>query len=305
MEWYIWLIIGLSGAVLVLVVAAIFGIALFLVHELSYPKRYGLEESLNCDIDKGILHEQLGWQHHPLTLTMKDGYEIHGDFYPNDFDKILVFVHGYTWTRYGGLKYANYFYRKGFSLYLYDQRSHGENIHQDVTMGYKEAIDLHEIIQILRKKYGKDVRIGLHGESMGAATAILEMKHEEDNLAFVIADSPFASLDDLMKFKAKQMHVPHLILIVSDHYLYRNHHYHFKDVEPIKSLVASKVPLLLIHGDSDTMIPLSQSEKLYKAREENTTLHVFKGVEHTLSYQTYPLDYNMVVDTFMKQNNLC
>ena len=303
MKWYFSLLIALA-AILFLALVALLVLSFVLVHTLSHPRRYTLKETWDCDVQKSLFNHQQEWPHQKLDLTMEDGYLIHGDLYPNDPKKILIFVHGYTWTRYGGLKYASWFYDHGYTLYLYDQRSHGENVHQDVTMGYREEKDLHTIVKEMRKRFGPEAKIGIHGESMGAAVSLLEMQHQEDNLAFVIADSPFASLRELMAFKCRQMHVLPLVLPFSDLFLHLLHRYRMQDVEPKEAFASSTVPLLLFQGDADTMIPVSQSQELYRIRMQNTLLHLFPGVEHTLSYQTYPKEYDQVVEQFMKQFHL-
>ena len=303
MKWYYSLLIALA-ALLFLALVALLVLSFVLVHTLSYPRRYTLNETWDCDVQKGLLHHQEAWPHQELDLTMEDGYLIHGDLYLNDPKKVLIFVHGYTWTRYGGLKYASWFYDHGYTLYLYDQRSHGENVHRDVTMGYREEKDLTTIVKEMRRRFGPEAKIGIHGESMGAAVSLLEMQHQEDDLAFVIADSPFASLRELMTFKCRQMHVLPLVLPFADLFLHLLHHYRMQDVEPKKALASSIVPLLLIQGDADTIIPVSQSQELYQMRTRNTLLHLFPGVEHTLSYQIYPKEYDQVVEQFMKQFHL-
>lgn len=297
MKWYVLFLIIFGSVFLFLLLIYVF-LCLFLSHHLSYPKRYSLKETLDCDIQKGLVKEQLEWKKEEMNLTMKDGYLIHGDYYPNHPNKLLILVHGYTWTRYGGLKYAPIFYQKGYSLYLYDQRSHGENLHKDVTMGKKEADDLHEIILHFRKLLGTDAEIAIHGESMGAAVAIEELKYPDD-LSFVIADSPYADLKELLQDKCHQYHLPTLVILGIDLSLRIFHHYSLKDVSPIASLKQSKTKLLLLFGDKDTMVPPHHEQELCQARKENTLLHSFPNVEHTLSYQTYPLEYQSVVESFL------
>ena len=63
------------------------------------------------------------------------------------------------------------------------------------------------IIAYVRQIFGQDCVIGLHGESMGAATALLTLKYETPD--FVIADCPFADSKLLFaQWLKRNLHIP-------------------------------------------------------------------------------------------------
>lgn len=302
MEWY-WILLIVIGSLFILFLLLCFIAGSYFVHLLSYPKLYDRKACYEVDLEKKLYDSSvLNWKKETMDITMHDNYVIHGDFYPQDPKHIVIFAHGYTWAREGSIKYAKYFYRHGYSLYLYDERGHADNKKSPCTLGYKESQDLHEICQYLIRKYGNDIEIGLHGESMGGATVLLELKHEkEDHLAYVIADSPFADMKELMKYQIHFYHAPSFLVKFADLNMILFHHYSMKQVRPYEALRDSKAPVLLIQGTNDTFIPPSHTEYLAKMRNENCERVLFKGAEHTQSYQTDPKRYEETVDAFLNR----
>ncbi|MDD6240978.1 MAG: alpha/beta hydrolase [Eubacteriales bacterium] len=304
MAWYLILLIVIASLLLFLFLSST-GVCSYFVHLLTHPIRYERDFCLKTDLDKKVIDEEvLTWKKEDCPISLKDGYTLQGDYYPGTGKGMVIFAHGYTWTREGSLKYAKLFHALGYSLYLYDERGHGDNKRTKVTLGYKESEDLHQVVQYFRKKYGKDWKIGLHGESMGGATVLLEMKHQEDDLSFVVADSPFASMKELMRYQITKYHLPSFLADSCSPLLKLTCGFSYKDVEPIESVRQSKVPLLLIQGDKDTFIPPNHTKEIYEARKERTTLHCFPNVDHTDSYHSYPKEYEETEKSFLEENGL-
>ncbi|MCI1734264.1 MAG: hypothetical protein LKM30_00800 [Bacilli bacterium] len=105
----------------------------------------------------------------PIVFTMTDGYSIHGDYnlVPNS-RKFCLLLHGHGTSREGALRYALLFYELGYSTILYDERSHGDNIHKEVTLGYQESKDLLEIIPQVYQNLRKGHRFRLAGRLHGS-----------------------------------------------------------------------------------------------------------------------------------------
>jgi len=304
MAWY-WIFLIVLAAILVLFAIFVAVVAHYFVHLLTHPAVYSRDYCLDVDLEKKVISpEVLTWKQENLLIPMEDHYSIHGTFYPGSQDKLIIFAHGYTWTREGSLKYAQLFHRLGYSMYLYDERGHGDNKRQAVTLGYQESKDLHQIVQFFRKRYGPSLWIGLHGESMGAATVLLEMKYKEDNLSFVIADSPFARMGELMRYQIKKYHLPSFLADCCNPFLKMKYGFSYRDVEPIESVKQSTVPLLLIQGDHDTFIPPYHTKEIYEARKENTTLKYFPNVDHTDSYHHYPKEYEKTMMDFLSEHHI-
>lgn len=61
-----------------------------------------------------------------------------------------------------------------------------------------------EVVSWLRERVGQRGLVGIHGESMGAVTALLYAgAHPDDGADFYIADCPFASFDEQLAYRLK------------------------------------------------------------------------------------------------------
>jgi len=295
----IFLVILLSIILFLLILIII--VSTMMVHKLSYPIRYDTKYTHQIDADKGLLEGIEVLKRDKIELKMRDNYIVHGDISltdDKDNKKWIIITHGYTWTREGSLKYAKIFYKLGYNALIYDNRSHGENVHQDVTMGYKEAKDLDEIITYVIKNYGNDVYIGLHGESLGAAITLMSLKYKRENVKFVIADSSYSSLNDLVKYQITLYHLPRIILPMCSLLLKILHGYYIKDINVVEDVKNVDIPVLLVHGDSDTFIPKDEAYKLHKAIK-NSELKLYKGCDHTQSVIKFPKEYSEMISDFL------
>lgn len=302
MAWYyILLIVIASLAVLLLLIFFVF-IPIFLVQYMAYPKRWSREESHKTDYDNGLLQGEEKLERTPFTLKMSDGYLIHGDISLNeDKKKFVILCHGYSVNREAELKYALLFYSLGYSIVIYDHRSHGDNKHKDVTMGYKEAKDLHEIICYIKEKYGEDIFLGLQGESMGAAT-VLQVVQYKDKIDFICEDCAYSDINKLFSYLIRHMmHLSPFFIPMCDFYMRLFHGYHMKDASPLTYVKGCKIPLLITHGESDTFIPCGHADDIYQAFSGYKEIHKFPNTEHAESLKDNRDEYRKIVTDFVRR----
>lgn len=302
MAWYYVLLIVLAVIVVLLLLVCFAVIPMFLVRYMSYPKRYTRKESHENEKQHGLLVGEEQLSRTPFTCKMEDGYIIHGDISLNgDSKKFVILCHGYSVNRECSLKYAMMFYRLGYSIVLYDHRSHGDNLHKDVTMGYKEAHDLHEIISYVKRNYGEDIFLGLQGESMGAAT-ILQLVQYHDSIGFLAEDCGYSSIRKLFAYLIRhQMHLSPIFLPMCDWYMKLFHGYHMKEASPLTYIQGCTIPLFVAHGESDTFIPKEHSEDIFQAFSGYKVKHLFPGAEHACSAQSDPVRYEQVLSDFVRK----
>ena len=302
MDWWIILIIVLSSLLVIFLSFSFIagGIGL---HKLLFPETFNRKVCFDTDVEKGLIDEQVKtWEKKQVTFKGYNDYEIHGEITLHDPKKWVVFAHGYTWAREGGYKYMKLFDRLGFSMLTYDARGHGDNVKTAVTLGYFESKDLSKIIDSLREQYGEDIVIGLHGESMGAAT-VLETLNYQKNLSFIIADSPFADMRMLMKIQVKRfIPLPYLVYF-SDIILKMKYHFSMKDVQPRKSVIGIDTPILLIQGSGDTLIPPKHTQMIKEAGND-IELTYFPDVDHTDSYFSFTKEYEERELQFLKEHKI-
>ena len=155
-------------------------IGLLMMHYVSHPKRSTYQETKEREISHGHWGDYHNIPKEDWNITSFDGSLLHGYFLPNDSNKYVIITHGYTDTHHGSVKYANIYYDLGFNVYLYDIRFHGLNEHKKnyCTMGDAESKDLSAVIAAVYERFGSDIFLGIHGESLGAASSVLALEHK-------------------------------------------------------------------------------------------------------------------------------
>ena len=237
------------------------------------------------------------------TVEGYDGYILHVELLknPDDSGKYVIITHGYSDNRYGALKYAPTYLDLGFNCIIYDLRGHGENEKTITTYGVRESEDLLSLIADTRERYDVQM-LGLHGESLGAATTVTALNAAPD-IDFAVADCGFSDIEGVLKGGCRRAHVPTLLVDATDiaaNFLYG---YSLKQMHPIDSLDANMIPLLFIHGEDDYLIPPENSARMYDRTAGYREFHEIPGAGHARSVLTDPVMYEEIVKDFLSSYN--
>lgn len=235
-----------------------------------------------------------------ITLISHDGLKLKGEFLDNNSNRTMIFVHGITVSRIWSIKYIKMFYDRGWNILLYDQRRHGKSEGMFSTYGYYEKLDLDLWVDFVAERKGKNSIIGIHGESMGAATALqyIDINKYAD---FIIEDCGFCSLRELLMRKAKNISI-----ILYPFYYFASLEaklrakFIFSDIRPIDMVEKSKIPIMFIHGDKDDFIPCDMSVKMYEAKEVgDKAMYIAKGAAHARAIEVDKSSYEKEVFKFV------
>ncbi len=110
-----------------------------------------------------------------------------------DSEKWVILLHGVTLNHKSMLDLAYLYSRMGYNIILWDSRYHGKSEGRNVSYGYYEKHDLKAVVDYLRTKYGKGIKIGIHGVSMGAGILLSYACSVRDDCDFYIADCPYSN----------------------------------------------------------------------------------------------------------------
>ena len=215
--------------------------------------------------------------------------------------KVVVVCHGHTWNRINSVKYADIFYAKGYNIVIYDHAYFGKSDGEFTSLGDGERHDLNSVLDFVREKFGSDAIVGLHGESMGAATVLLELGLRKD-IDFVVADCPFSNtMSYYRQLCVKVTHLPSFPIVdIANSMSKRKFGYDFRNVSPISAVQQSDTPICFIHGTTDTFILPMHSEKMYHASKNPLSeLHLVEGAEHARSHVTDKEGYWDIVGNFV------
>jgi len=196
----------------------------------------------------------------------------------------VILLHGVGDNREGMFGFAELFLAKGFAVLMPDSRGQGESGGEFPTYGVKESDDVHRWFDWLKTKDHPRCIYGM-GESMGAAI-LLQAVEKETRFCAVVAESSFASFRQIAYIRVGQLigtgaWLGRVILrpAVELAFLYGRltRGVNLIDASPEKSVVRSRVPILLVHGLADHNIPAQQSERI---RAQNPSVITLWEVEH-------------------------
>ena len=189
----------------------------------------------------------------------------------------------------------------GHNVLLVDQRAHGKSEGRTITFGIKERRDVLSWIDYALDRFGSDVKITLYGVSMGAATVLMASGLDlPENVKGIIADCPYSSPRDIICKVAGQMGLPKWLawpFVKLGAKVYGG--FDVDEMDAARAVKDAKVPILIIHGESDGFVPCEMSD-IVAENPEFVTRHTFPGADHGISYLVDGERYKKLVTEYMQ-----
>lgn len=238
-----------------------------------------------------------------IDILSDDNLKLCGFYKDNNCHKLAILVHGYGSNHKELAPQAKIFEKRGYDLLAIDMRCHGQSEGTNLTMGEKESQDL--ILWVKKMlEFKRDYKILLYGISMGASTVCLTLGNENlTNVVLAIedcgydnADKEFSYVFSKSKFKFKFLYK------IFYNYTKKSQGLDLKKVDVVNKLKKSKVPILFIHGDSDTFVPTEMVYKLSSQIPENRShLYIAKDAGHASSLMIDKYEYEKQISTFISK----
>lgn len=269
--------------------------------------RFELErlQPLQAQLAEGIRTK--GWRN--VSIQSRLGYILKGTYLPasTPSNKTVVFVHGVTGSRLMGLWYAPLYLDHGYNVLIYDSRASGESGGDSVSWGYYEKQDLDQWLDWLEDLYPNGT-FGVHGVSMGAATALMhaELNESSKRVKFYVADSAYTDLEQLLIQEidaAVQLHDPwwiNLLLKYSSVIAHWKAGFRYEDVSPIHAVANVTTPILYLHGAADPLVSANMCNKLYQATRGYHEKYIFPGDKHAMAIFNHRREYQRLVLDFIQ-----
>lgn len=232
-----------------------------------------------------------------------DGYQLYVALLPckEDSKNYVILSHGYTSTRYGVYKYAMLYRRLGYNCVIYDNRGHGANKKTYCTFGARESKDLIAIIKDTYERYGKDIHIGLHGESMGAGLQLQALQYQPE-VDFIVNDCGYSEILPVLRHKCRyNFHLPERIVDIASIFAKLMYGHSFHEVKPIRLLEQNQIPICFVHGEADDFIHIWHSQKMYAATKGMKEFHLFEGATHVKCLDTDTNRYQEMLINFLNK----
>ncbi|QFF98641.1 alpha/beta hydrolase [Psychrobacillus glaciei] len=240
-------------------------------------------------------------------IESKNGYSLKAIFVePLPTNNYVVICHGVTENKINSLRFVRMFERLGFNSVVYDHRRHGDSGGKTTSFGFYEKIDLQSIIEVVRERAGDNAIIGIHGESMGAATTLLYAGSIKDDADFYISDCSFSDFEDQVMNIMRQTTPLRSSLAIrfANLFLKMRDGYTLNLVSPIDVVDHIEKPVLFIHSLQDDFILPKMTEELFEKKKGPKSLKLFELGAHAKSFNENSEEYEQVVADFLQQNNL-
>lgn len=234
------------------------------------PRRHALPETL-------VGHGESVW------FDSLDGVRLHGMWlrgrksYPT-----IVLCHGYFKSIAEMLDLGVKLNERGYNAFLFDFRACGESGGRFTTVGHKESWDVQAAVRFARDRYERGP-VGVLGVSMGAAAAITAAA-ETDEIAAVVADSSFADLQEVIRRRIPELARVRWISPLGWGCIFIGEKLSGRPIRRLRPVdhvgrIAPR-PVLFVHGEMDTYIPVEHAEDLHRAAGEPKELWAVPGSDH-------------------------
>ncbi len=291
---------------LVLIVASLayFFVPSFLVaKKVLHPRAKTLDDVKRLHEEDDIFQPEFlnGTKKEELTLKSNFGYDIYAFVIYNQkpSNHVVILSHGVTCRSELMFRYLKIFLDAGYNVMFLDHRCHGRTGGPSVSYGYFEKYDL--LKAILWAKAHFSGKIGLHGESMGAAISMMAAGLAD--VDFLIEDCGYSSFAEELRYNLivtpgtrELIHYPSSRLIIRI-----RGHYDVEKVCPAEAVADTSMPILIIHGTEDSYVPFSMAETIFNAIQHNRK-HIYApktGHAYAVKYDT--VAYKHQIDSFLKK----
>ena len=219
----------------------------------------------------------------------------------------LVFAHGYHDNWRAGLAFARRYAELGLNLLLVDLRAHGESGGDWVGCGWLDRRDVVAWCRWVVGHAGEGSRVTLAGISMGAASCLMACAERDlpSQVNACVADSGYADFWRTAEnvVSAGSLGTPsaaaHPLLDVARRRLLRAPGgYDLRLARPVDALAHARVPVLLVYGESDRVVPVSMAHELAGAGTGHELL-TFPAAGHCCATFADPGRYWGAVGAFL------
>ena len=254
----------------------------------------------------------LGQEPELHTITSFDGLKLCAYYLPAEAPasgkrrrNILLLMHGYRaggLTDFAGL--YRFYHEQGYDLLVPFERSHGPSEGRYICFGVKERFDCRDWAEYAVRLAGEDCNLYLSGISMGCATVLMAAGLPlPANVRAIIADCGFTSPKEILKTVLKRdYHLPAFPLMNLTELLTKwRAGFGYSDASTLDAMRNCRIPVLFIHGEKDTFVPVQMTLDNYMACSAPKELLIVPGAVHAAASLQDPEGYRRTALAFMKK----
>lgn len=235
----------------------------------------------------GLTPKNYGLKFQEISFPSSDGVSLTGWWveHPGKDAKrpILLYCHGNADCVSQLAEVSRIFYDFGFDEFIFDYRSYGGSAKAQLSEKAVER-DARSAYEWLKSKGLPDKRILIWGHSLGSSVAA-ELA-SETHPAGLILEGAFPSICAVSRLRDPWLLVfPFMIL---DRF------------ETEKYVTRRDCPLLMIHAEKDTIIPIELGRRVFEKASEPKRWVEVKGIDHN-NFPSVAYEYKKPIQDFVKE----
>ena len=223
-----------------------------------------------------------------LSVTNEQGIiqKIHAWWLPNQSSEdVLLYLHGNGSNISSNLSVVHDLYNLGFSLLLLDYRGYGlsegkfpteATVYQDAQLAWD---------YLVTRRGLKPSQIFVYGHSLGGAVAI-DLGVRQPKMAGLITESSFTSILDVANYYGSFYRLFPTKILINQRF------------DSLSKVPLLQMPILLIHGKNDQLIPVSMSEELYAVAKPPKQLVIVPEAGHNDVFRVGGEKYLQAIKNF-------
>ncbi|MEQ9353838.1 alpha/beta hydrolase [Coleofasciculus sp. F4-SAH-05] len=238
--------------------------------------------------DLGLSYQEV-W----IPVSPNQSERLHGWWIPATSPKtgVLLYLHGNGENIGANVERAMEFHQLGLDVLLFDYRGYGqsEGKFPTETQVYQDAQAAWDYLVQQQGIPPQDIVV--YGQSLGGAIAI-DLAVRNPSIRRLIVESTFTSMRDMVDHQRIYAIFPADLLLTQK----------FNSKSKVPSL---KMPILLIHGTNDPVVPAYMSQVLFDTITGSKELFLVPDADHDNVATVAGKDYQQMIQYFiqLKPNN--
>ncbi|MGD7023542.1 alpha/beta hydrolase [Rossellomorea vietnamensis] len=216
--------------------------------------------------------------------------------------KAVILAHGYKGSNEQMPGITKFYHEQGYDVLKPDARGHGKSEGSYIGYGWDDRKDYTRWVNLLIEEYGAE-EVYLHGFSMGAATVLMTSGEDlPTEVKGIIADSGYTSVEEELAHQLKYIYnLPAFPLMeVTSAITNIRAGYTFSEASAVEQVKKNDLPLFIIHGDQDELVPTEMANVLYEEASGEKELWIVPGAGHTEAYTVAEEEYQKRLKEFLE-----
>lgn len=214
---------------------------------------------------------------------------------------MVLLFHGHAASKQALLPECAAFHEAGYAVFMIDFRGSGGSSGNYTTIGLRETAEVDVAFNYV-KETRKNIPIILYGRSMGSAAILRALHTTGIKPDAVILENPFDSLLHTVSNRFRMMGLPafpsNYLMVFWGSLQMGGWGFSHNPAEYAKSV---SCPAMLLHGEKDPRVRLSEAKTVFENLSEPKRLVVFKDIGHKPFLAKYPDQWKEEVFSFLDE----